>query len=318
MNSTRRTFELELTESLQPRTMYTLSLEGIRDCNGNPMAPMKWTVGLPEPADSLDIVLSEILFNPRSGGVDFVEIYNRSDKFIALDRWAISNGEKESPLSGVSLAPHQLLALTSDPEIVTAQYPGPGVYHRTDLPSFADEEGSVWLTDSSGRAMDRLHYDKDWHSVFLDSDEGVSLERIDYLRPTESRDNWTSASSSSGFATPGRGNSQQRGSQATRSGIVVEPEIFVPENAAAGFTQIYYQFEQPGAVANVWIYDSQGRPVKELASNTLLGREGFLRWDGDRTDGAQAAPGYYVLWFEKFDSGGQTETFRKRIVIGWP
>ena len=318
MRSNYREIEINLSGPLSRRTSYALELEGVRDCNGNEMLPATIEVGLPEPADSLDVLLSEVLFNPRSGGVDFVEVYNASDKFLDLEGWIVSNGEDLVSLPPGLLAPRKLLALSADPDIVRGQYPACGSFLQVALPSFPDEQGNVWLMNPVGRLMDRLGYHREWHSVFLASDEGVSLERIDYTQPAERKDNWTSAGSLAGYATPGLVNTQARGASQTRGSIIVEPEVFVPDNSVTGFAQVHYHFEQPGSVANVTVFDVQGRPVKAVAENVLLGREGFFRWDGDRNDGSRALPGYYVLWFERFDPYGHTETFRKRIVIGWP
>ena len=318
MSSNHREIEINLSGPLSRRTSYTLSVEGVRDCNGNEMLPATIGVGLPEPADSLDILLSEVLFNPRSGGVDFVEVYNASEKFLDLEGWIVSNGKDPVSLPPGLLAPRSLLALSPDPDIVRGQYPACGIFLPVALPSFPDEEGSVWLINPRGRVMDRLGYHREWHSVFLASDEGISLERIDYAQPTELKDNWASAGSLAGYATPGLVNTQARGASQSTGRVIVEPEVFVPGNAVTGFAQVHYHFEQPGSVGNVTVFDFQGRPVKAVAENVLLGREGFLRWDGDRNDGSRASPGYYVLWFERFDPYGHTETFRKRIVIGWP
>jgi hypothetical protein len=68
-------------------------------------------------------------------------------------------------------------------------------------------------------------------------------------------------------------------------------------------------------VATANILDTQGRTIKKIANNEILGAEGFYRWDGDTDDGQQARIGYYVLWFEIFDSSGFVKTFRKRIVV---
>ena len=82
------------------------------------------------------------------------------------------------------------------------------------------------------------------------------------------------------------------------------------------FSKINYKFDQGGKVANVKILDPDGRLIKTLALNETLGLEGFYRWDGDRDDGSRARAGYYVVWFEVFDSSGSVSVFRKRAVIG--
>jgi flagellar hook assembly protein FlgD len=65
----------------------------------------------------------------------------------------------------------------------------------------------------------------------------------------------------------------------------------------------------------VRIFDQQGHIVKELARNELLGTDGFIRWEGDQNNGSRARTGYYMIWFEVFDSTGLLQTFRKRIVL---
>ena len=149
----------------------------------------------------------------------------------------------------------------------------------------------------------------------LQSTDGVSLERIDFLAPSQIKANWVSAGSLWGFATPGLPNSHQRSGGKGDSHVSVVPEIFSPGSTTADFVQIHYRFDRPGSGSTVRIYSQQGLPVKELASHATLGSEGFLRWDGDREDGSRAAAGYYVLWFECFDPTGYVETIRKRIIL---
>jgi flagellar hook assembly protein FlgD len=67
--------------------------------------------------------------------------------------------------------------------------------------------------------------------------------------------------------------------------------------------------------ANVKILDQQGRTIKELASNELLGMTGFFRWDGETEEGGNARIGYYIVWVELFDMDGSVVTFKKRVVI---
>jgi hypothetical protein len=208
--------------------------------------------------------------------------------------------------------------VTSNGAILKNQYPSAieANFLMATIPSMNDDAGSIALVSNTGINMDYLIYEANFHTPILKDKEGVSLERIATTVATQNRNNWKSASSASGYATPGYANSNSKpdfvldGNQ-----ISVEPEIFSPDRPGQDFTRIHYSFEQAGWVANVKIADQQGRIIKELANNETLGHEGFIRWDGNRDDGSQARMGYYFVWFEVFQLDGQVKTFRKRVVI---
>jgi flagellar hook assembly protein FlgD len=101
----------------------------------------------------------------------------------------------------------------------------------------------------------------------------------------------------------------------TEGEVTIVPEIFLPIFGQPDFTEIRYNFNQGGRVANIKIVDHQGREIKVIANNETLATNGFYRWDGDREDGTKARPGYYVVWFEIFDADGIVETYRKRVVV---
>jgi hypothetical protein len=188
---------------------------------------------------------------------------------------------------------------------------------QSTIPSMNDSDGSIAIVSSEGVLLDYFVYVDSYHSRMLKDKEGVSLERISVEGEANNPSNWKSASSASGFATPGFINSNTRPeAMVDENAVVIEPEIFSPEVPGQDFARINYRFDQPGLVGNVKIADQQGRVVKEIASNETLGYEGFFRWDGDRDDGGKARMGYYFVWFEVFDLSGMLKTFRKRVVIG--
>jgi len=96
----------------------------------------------------------------------------------------------------------------------------------------------------------------------------------------------------------------------------VEPEVIAPGSGRDEFALVRYQFDQPGRLANAKVVDHQGRVIRTLANNELLGTEGFLRWDGDHDNGSKVRPGYYAVWFEVYGLEGNVKTYRKRVVVG--
>ncbi|MEQ8423582.1 MAG: lamin tail domain-containing protein, partial [Cyclobacteriaceae bacterium] len=324
-NPTLRSIILELSSALVTKQLYTVTVTGLYDCSGNVMDPEKnkLTFALPEEAEVSDILINEILFNPRPNGVDFVELYNNSSKYIDLKDWSVGNftdGLVENSKLLFStpqiIAPGEYLTLTSDPLVLKNNYPQgkENAFYKTTLPSLPDDEGSIAIVSSQGEVIDYFLYDKNLHSELLKDDEGVSLERISFSENTNNNANWTSATSVSGFATPGFQNSNLRlDNNLLSDEVTINPVVFNPN--AGNFSQINFRFNQGGFVANVKILDHHGRLIKTLANNSTIGQEGFFRWDGDQNDGGKARTGYYVVWFEVFDITGIQKTFRKRIVL---
>jgi len=317
-----------LNSSLQARQLYTVHVTNLADCSGNFIQPeySQLSFVLPEQADSLDVVINEVLFNPRPGGVDFVEVFNRSHKFLNLKNWKLGNFESGLPvkLTAITatdfiLPPAGYLAFTSNPATLSSQFPNTALsfLFKTSLPSLPDNAGSVTVINDQGLVIDHFAYTQNMHSSFIKDPEGVSLERISFTEKTNDAANWKSANSSAGFATPGYVNSNSRpDSKFNDNAVTVDPEVFSPWVPGQDFSKINYKFDQSGIAANIKILDVNGRLIKTLANNETLGYEGFFRWDGDRDDGSYARVGYYVVWFEVFDTSGSLRIFRKRAVIG--
>ena len=324
-NKALREIILELTQPLSNRQLYTITIKNLRDCTGNLIQNEFSAIqfAMPEAAESLDILINEILVNPKPNGLDFVEIYNNSPKYINLKNWKLANIEndivknsQEITSGNYILAPFTYLALTEDPEIIKNNYLNnvSGNFLKQNLPSFPDDEGSVVLINKEGKIIDLFLYNKTFHSSLIKDDEGVSLERISTQQPTQDKNNWKSATSYSGYATPGYFNSNARPETVIDETLVlIEPEVFNP--TAGQFAKISFRFDQSSFIANVKIFDQQGRPIKIIANNESLNYDGFYRWDGDLDDGSKARLGYYVVWFEVFDANGFLRVIRKRVVV---
>ena len=326
-NPSLTTLMVTLIHEIQPGVVYSIMAENLYDCAGNPIqkedvAP---EFGMPEDADTLDVLVNEILFNPRPTGIDFVEIINDSEKFINLKNWSLASPDdgvlkNKTTLSlyNFLLKPGGILAVTENPNILAGEYLTSQEQHFlkvNDLPAFNDDLGSVALLDATGKVIDYFGYTKEMHSVFIRDDEGVSLERISSSNTLPDQ-NWKSASSSVGFATPGYVNSNSSQQSAHFSQILkVEPEIFNPLAAQNNFAMIHYNFEPGGLVANLKIFDSQGHLIKEIANNDIVGTTGFYRWDGDRDNGTKANVGYYMIWLETFDDTGSIKNYQARVAI---
>lgn len=320
---------LHLDGDLQPSFQYSLFVEHVADCSGNPLpASVTLNLVLPEKIDAKDLVINEILFNPFTGGVDFVEVYNRSNKVLNLSDLIIGNirpGIDTSTVEVVNdrlLLPGEYAVFTEDPIDVQSHYivQNPNALIENDLPSFNDDEGNVTLfVVDQGQAViiDAFDYSNKMHHPFLDDEDGVSLERLHPDGTTQDAANWHSAAEAAGWATPTYRNSQYFENQATGDGIfsIAEPTFSPDGDGYKDFLAINYQLDKVGYTAKVRFFDAEGRLIKSLANNELLGSEGFLRWDGDTDDGNKARIGIYVVALELFNPDGTVKEYKKTCVV---
>jgi hypothetical protein len=178
------------------------------------------------------------------------------------------------------------------------------------------DEDIVVLKNTSGEAIDSLHYFADWHIPLLNDDHNVSLERLSFTRNTNDAGNWHSAAETAGFATPGYKNSQQSEGGNGSSDITIQPEVFSPDNDGHNdVVNILFHFTTPGYIANVKVFDSKGRPVRTLVENQLLGNDGNFSWDGFNDKSEKAHTGIYVLYIEVFNLDGDVKEYKKTCVL---
>ncbi|MBC5774178.1 lamin tail domain-containing protein [Pontibacter sp. KCTC 32443] len=317
---------LTLAAPLQERQLYTLSASGITDCSGNLNSkPITITLALPSAPAPGDVVINEILFNPRPNGVDFVELVNRSDKYIDLRNWQLANtsGDTISNIRAITtanyvLAPSQYVVLTSNPENIKTNYPqanNNAFLKMTSLPSYPDDAGTVVVLQPDGKVADRFSYTSEMHFALLDDVNGVSLERIRLDRQSIAS-NFSSAATTVS-ATPGYKNSQSQRGIATEQDFNIAPQVFSPDgDGYDDFTTINYNTSQNGLTANITVFDAQGREVRKLIRNELLASNGFFRWDGLKEDGSKAAIGYYIFYIELFGLNGEKSIHKEKVVVG--
>lgn len=317
----------KLNSPLQRNKVYTITANNVTDCAGNVIGNSKTArVGLSSVADSFDVVINEILFNPKPTGVDYIEIYNRSQKIIDLKQLYIANRNSTNVISSIKqlsfesilLFPQDFLVITEDPSIVKTEYvtTNPEAFLTVNsMPSFSDDKGNVIILNAQGNIVDEVKYSDKWHFQLISNTEGVSLERIDYNSPSI-QNNFHSAATSVGYGTPGYKNSQYRIDAQAQGEITVTPEIFSPDNDGIDdFATINYSFPSPGYVTNISIFDAAGRPVRYLQRNALSGLTGSYRWDGLGEKLQKMPVGIYIIFTEIFNIDGKRKQFKNTIVL---
>jgi hypothetical protein len=315
---------LTLATALDSMQTYQLIVNGARDCSGN-IVKDTLTILIPRVAMPGDIIINEILFNPYTNGSDYVEIYNNSNKAIDLKNWKITelDMDKDSIFNSKTitansrvLLPQEYFCMSENIDFIKARYKvkNPNtLFKMSSFPTYDDSKGGCVIMSNQGLWIDTLRYYKDWHVPTLVSQDGVSLERLSFSERTNSKDNWHSAASTAGFGTPGYENSQ-RVMINEDEGISLYPKVFSPDNDGRDdFLTIRYNFNQPTTL-RIYIFDSQGRIVRKLKENELVGTESsFFTWDGTNEEGDKCRMGIYIVWVETSD--GQNGKHKKYKLV---
>lgn len=282
-----------------------------------------------EPKDSLlpqkdtdptaDILISEVLFNPKKGGAEFIELYNCSDKVIDLAQYSISstnakgatgNSRAISPLP-LYIYPGTYKLLSKTPAAVVGHYHTPEYIDSISVqnfPQLTNSQGAVLLLRGE-EIIDSLHYTEKMHDPLIRNPQGVSLERVNFRWATNSPGNFISASATSGYATPGYQNSQRVNREAKGPAVQLSKRILhIGKNETLSI-----QFNLPvgGKMTNITIFSATGTKVHELVRNHRLGTLDQIPWDGKGMGRRKLPAGSYYLHIELYDASGFLKHFKE-------
>jgi hypothetical protein len=319
---------LNLNTPLSPGTVYKLTVNNVSDCKNNKIGTANSVrIGLPVEPYQSDIVINEILFNPKSNGFDYVEFYNVSNKIVDASKLYIANRDGSNVVSSIKrifstplyFFPGDYLVITENLASLEMDYlvrDPDAVIRLSSLPSFPDDGGDVILLNGQGDVIDEVKYSDDWHFKLISNPQGVSLERIDPSGPSQDAANWHSAASTAGYGTPTYQNSQFKQVQPINASIEVTPKIFSPDNDGHDdIATIQYRIADAGYVANITIYDALGRPVRYLVRNGTLGLTGQWNWDGLDEKGNKLPIGTYIIYTEIFNLQAKKQDFKSAVVL---
>ncbi|MBO6651068.1 MAG: lamin tail domain-containing protein [Balneola sp.] len=293
------------------------------------------------------VIINEILYDPLSDDEDnlpdqteYIELYNTQDYPISLEEIFLNDAPDEdnevNRLDPVSsqfkwIQPNGYFLIYAEDqtfdffESQLAEYFGlesqsdqfTMQIDRSSL-SLSASGDAIFISDSSGTAIDSVFYDESWQNPNRVSVDGVALEKINPAGPSNDESNWSSSTEVSG-GTPGQQNSifQEPGSAPDNSGITFTPNPFSPDDDGfEDFLSINYTLDEADYLLRVRIYDRYGREVRELVDGKAAGFSGSLIWDGLTDAGNKNRVGIYIVLFEAYNSAaGRDRTFKETVVI---
>lgn len=318
----------EFSTALSHNTIYEIRIDQIFTCNGIEYQ-LNYTFYPTDSIKSNDIVINEVLFNPLTGGEDYIELLNRSNKILDLSSLRFVErdyNDQDSILesyfmerNGLILFPNEHVVFTKDSANISNYYfpRHPKLLIEQAIPNMPDDFGCIEIVAYDSLVIDKLCYSHHWHLELLQEDDGVALERINSNLPTLNGNNWHSAAAQAHFGTPTYTNSQTALTGMSNATLHVTPTVFSPNaDGIDDFASVFFLPKTTGFIANTSIFDHQGRLIKRLTTNELLAESAVWKWDGTNEIGQKSPIGIYIVWVEIFNEMGKTHTYKKMVVIG--
>jgi hypothetical protein len=271
--------------------------------------------------DPGELVFNELLPNPHTGGSEYIELYNRSQRSLSLNGLAIAVRKPDGslnthyPLSSMDAVMEEgaYVLLSKDMEGVKPFYfiSSPDALYELKLPVLANTSATLVLfRETDGLVIDEVNYSAKWHAASVKDQKGVALERIDPDAPTREMSNWISATAIAGYGTPGYQNSQYK--KEDNPATHIEPPVLSPD----GLYRIRYQLTHPNYHCRAYVYDLNGRRVAEIANHQLMSLEGEVVWNGNGADGRHLLTGLYIIYMELYNyTNGQRIQYKKPFLV---
>lgn len=273
-----------------------------------------------------EFIFNELLPNPFAGGSEYFELYNRSDRSLPLSGLSVAVRKTDGtlstryPLSSINtlVEPDGYAVLTKSIEGVADFYmvtSPASLFEISKLPILANTSSTLVLfRTEDGTIIDEVSYSSKWHASSVKDQKGVALERIDPEAETQSPSNWTSASATVGYGTPGYRNSQSDISfpnEPDKPTGIEAPE-WVP---GSKHYRITYYLDQPGYSCRAFVFNTIGQRVAEIANHELLGLSGELTWDGAPLAGSHLRAGVYIFYAELYHTSGTVKRYKQVFLV---
>ena len=265
---------LVFSQPLKTNITFVLNNSGTEDVNANPskLHSIGFLSLFADTAKQNDIIFTEIMATPSPSiaGLpteEYVEIYNRTPKYISLNNYELSDKSTSVLLPDSVLAPFTYLTISKNTALKLDSL-GAWV-GLPSLPSLNNEGDQLTLQNHRGEKICEVTYTSNWHTDALKSKGGWSLERIDTGYYCINNNNWSS--NISGGGSPGAPN--------TIAGKIPQPDAFLshvnvpepditvlyfslPVDSATAFNLGNYSLESTAAQPfRVAAYENQGATI---------------------------------------------------------
>lgn len=203
------------------------------------------------------ILITEIMFDPRTGEPEWVELFNNTENQINLKGWKISDVLSTPTVVPITntdymFNPKSFLVLTSNNAINNFYDTIPSPILYVSVPALNNDKDGVVVYDNRGAVIDSVFYFSDW------SLPKKSLERIRFDISSILRENWGASISDSG-GTPGKMNSLSEAKIYPPMSLVINEIMYEPLTGFAEYVEVYNASSDTINIAGWKIIEGSGK-----------------------------------------------------------
>jgi len=195
------------------------------------------------------------------------------------------------------------------------QAPGVIIEMTGGSPSLNNDGDDIVLLDPAGGIVDSIPYLPSWHHPEVIDSKGRSLEKVYPLLNGADGRSWSTSAAREG-GTPGQQNSLYAKVPTQAVSLTFSPNPFSPDgDGRDDNTVISFSTLSGPSTFSLRIYDTEGRLIRQLATNELTGPTGAIVWDGFDDQRQKARIGMYVVYLEILSAGGNVLEAKKGVVV---
>jgi hypothetical protein len=308
--SEARRAELELPLAPPAPFLLAARIESASDENGR-----NDTVSVPLGSSPGDIVISEIMYRPLSGGSEWLEITSRATAGLTLAQWYLSDatGTKRLVSTGdLMIGPGDFIVLVQDSGLFMRDHPSCPALIVEPAGGWpwlndGDDGDEVTLYDPGGRVVERARYPD-----LVGEERGRSIERFSIdVCSSFPGGLWHRCSSRSG-STPGAENSIFVPGMPLPGRVETAPNPFSPVRDKT--VRIWGMMIGGEVGLLVRIFDIEGVEVTRIFGEEMGARVFSCEWDGRGSDGRDSPTGLYICAVEFVTQGGGVCRREKRCI----
>lgn len=184
-----------------PSDEYILTVDNISDLNGETIANSADSFIVFGDFNPRNIIINEFVYDPPSDFSEYIEIKNRSNKYLSLQNWVVEDESGAATISNEELVlePNEFMVLSSDTTTLFNTFGNQPYVQVWSLPALNNAGDAIKLLTAEGEIADSLYYTSIWGGV------DIALERRSDSTSASYKENWGNSPASLG-GTPGQPN----------------------------------------------------------------------------------------------------------------